>query len=115
MLNELLATKLRALYQRRKGRDLFDLWICIKTLEIDCNQVVNVFRKYNEYNQTTITRAQFEMNLKHKISNDEFLDDVKPLLSPDILWDPTQAYDLVMDSLIKRLPGEPWRGMSEAP
>lgn len=25
-LDELLATKLRALYQRRKGRDLFDLW-----------------------------------------------------------------------------------------
>jgi len=26
-LEELLATKLRALYQRRKGRDLFDLWL----------------------------------------------------------------------------------------
>jgi predicted nucleotidyltransferase component of viral defense system len=25
-LNELMGTKLRALYQRRKGRDLFDLW-----------------------------------------------------------------------------------------
>ena len=23
---ELMATKLRALYQRRKGRDLFDIW-----------------------------------------------------------------------------------------
>lgn len=27
-LNELLGTKLRALYQRRKGRDLFDLYFC---------------------------------------------------------------------------------------
>ena len=26
-LDELLGTKLRALYQRRKGRDLFDLWL----------------------------------------------------------------------------------------
>jgi len=25
--SELLATKLRALYQRSKGRDLFDLWL----------------------------------------------------------------------------------------
>ena len=25
-LDELMATKLRALYQRRKGRDLFDIW-----------------------------------------------------------------------------------------
>lgn len=25
-LDDLMATKLRALYQRRKGRDLFDIW-----------------------------------------------------------------------------------------
>ena len=32
-LEELMATKLRALYQRRKGRDLFDLWfVCGRDL-----------------------------------------------------------------------------------
>jgi predicted nucleotidyltransferase component of viral defense system len=31
-LDELLATKLRALYQRRKGRDLFDLWIGVNNM-----------------------------------------------------------------------------------
>jgi len=29
MLEELLGTKLRALYQRRKGRDLFDLAVAL--------------------------------------------------------------------------------------
>ena len=28
-LDELLATKMRALYQRKKGRDLFDLWVAL--------------------------------------------------------------------------------------
>jgi predicted nucleotidyltransferase component of viral defense system len=30
-LDELLGTKLRALYQRKKGRDLFDLWLALGT------------------------------------------------------------------------------------
>lgn len=30
-LEELVATKIRALYQRRKGRDLFDLWLAVRT------------------------------------------------------------------------------------
>ena len=29
-LDELLATKLGALYQRKKGRDLFDLWFALR-------------------------------------------------------------------------------------
>ncbi len=31
---ELIATKLRALYQRKKGRDLFDLWVAFQHHEI---------------------------------------------------------------------------------
>jgi predicted nucleotidyltransferase component of viral defense system len=30
-LTELMATKLRALYQRRKGRDLFDMWLVLNS------------------------------------------------------------------------------------
>jgi predicted nucleotidyltransferase component of viral defense system len=33
-LNELLGTKLRALYQRRKGRDLFDLALALKNHDV---------------------------------------------------------------------------------
>ncbi len=29
-LEELIATKIRALYQRRKGRDLFDMWLAVE-------------------------------------------------------------------------------------
>ncbi|MGH3446257.1 MAG: nucleotidyl transferase AbiEii/AbiGii toxin family protein [Nocardioidaceae bacterium] len=32
---ELVSTKLRALFQRTKGRDLFDLWLALTTLQLD--------------------------------------------------------------------------------
>ena len=32
---ELLGTKLRALYQRKKGRDLFDLHYALENLDVD--------------------------------------------------------------------------------
>jgi len=32
---ELVATKLRALYQRRMGRDLFDLWLALTHIGLD--------------------------------------------------------------------------------
>ena len=34
-LNELLGTKLRALYQRKKGRDLFDLYVALSEVSVD--------------------------------------------------------------------------------
>jgi len=34
-INELLATKLRALYQRKKGRDLFDLFYARQRVPIN--------------------------------------------------------------------------------
>ncbi len=36
---ELLATKVRALYQRRKGRDLFDLWLGLTAGKADAAKV----------------------------------------------------------------------------
>ncbi len=35
VLEEMMSTKLRALYQRRKGRDLFDLWLVLNGGEAD--------------------------------------------------------------------------------
>jgi len=34
-LEELVATKIRALYQRRKGRDLFDMWLAVEEANLD--------------------------------------------------------------------------------
>jgi predicted nucleotidyltransferase component of viral defense system len=111
-LDELLGTKLRALYQRRKGRDLFDLWFAQKRARVDPERVVACFLHYLGHAGLTVSRAEFEANLEAKAADPRFLDDIGPLLSPRSPWDPSDATRYVRDELLARLPGDPWRGGS---
>ena len=43
-LEELLGTKLRALYQRRKGRDLYDLYQALTKQEVDHEALIRFFK-----------------------------------------------------------------------
>ena len=113
-LDELMGTKLRALYQRRKGRDLFDLWLCLSRGLIDPAQVVACFTAHMQHEGRTISRAEFERNLFEKESNSAFLDDIRPLLAAEVSYDAKEAMTLVRKDLISRLTGEPWRGTSSA-
>jgi len=113
-LDELMGTKLRALYQRRKGRDLFDLWLCLSRGLIDPAQVVACFSAYMQHEGRTISRAEFERNLFEKESNSAFLDDIRPLLATEISYVAKEAVTLVRENLVSRLTGEPWRGASSA-
>ncbi len=45
-VEELVATKLQALYQRRKGRDLFDLWLALTELNIPPEAILAGFAPY---------------------------------------------------------------------
>jgi predicted nucleotidyltransferase component of viral defense system len=111
-LDELLGTKLRALYQRRKGRDLFDLWLCTSRKLIDPNQAVWCFLEYMTHEGHRATRAQFEQNLHDKERDPEFMSDIAPLLNAMINYHPSEAMALVRRTLIERIPGDPWRGSS---
>ena len=53
-LDELLATKMRALYQRRKGRDLFDLAVGLAEGRSDAGRIVTAFREYMEREGTPV-------------------------------------------------------------
>ena len=44
-LNELLGTKLRALYQRKKGRDLFDLYVALTKAEVDVDELMRCYHR----------------------------------------------------------------------
>ena len=101
-LDELLGTKLRALYQRRKGRDLFDLWLCLSRKLIDPDQAVRCFLKYMEHEGHRASRAQFEQNLDEKERDPEFMGDIAPLLNAVITYDPAEAIGLVRKKLIER-------------
>jgi predicted nucleotidyltransferase component of viral defense system len=108
-VNVLLGTKLRALYQRKKGRDLFDLWHALEEGVAEPSVLLACFGRYMAEGGHEMTRAQFEANLHGKRSHPSFRTDVEPLLRPDINWNLDAAMDTVLEKLIARLPGEAWK------
>ena len=58
-LEELIGTKLKALYQRKKGRDLFDVDYFLKFhSELDLKQVIECFSLYAKYQGIMVSRAE---------------------------------------------------------
>lgn len=109
-LDELLGTKLRALYQRKKSRDLFDLWTAHRSAEVDPQRVVSCFLRYLDEGGHRVSRAEFEANLAAKLADGMFTRDIEPLLAPRAAWDIEDAARYVRDELLARLPGDPWKG-----
>ena len=113
-IEELLATKLRALYQRKKGRDLFDLARAIELLVIDVSIIIKSFQYYLAQMDLTISRAEFEQNLLLKKELVSFRQDIEPLLPNMLLHSFNKDFIMVMDQIINLLPGSPWQGKSSS-
>ena len=111
---EILATKLRALLQRDKGRDLLDLAHAIVEFEsLDAARVVMCFGKYLAAAGQAISRAEAEQRMFEKLEEPTFLADVRPLLSADEAEkfdDDTAraAFEIVFRDFIRRIPGAAW-------
>jgi len=108
-VDELFATKLRALYQRKKGRDLFDLWLALDRGLLDPEVVVACFLRYMEREGRRVSRAEFEANLATKSEDAAFHADIVPLLAGDLRYDVGAAFERVGRDLVARLPGDPWQ------
>ena len=125
-IEELLSTKLRALYQRKQGRDLFDLATALnKTPKLDPKGLITSFLKYMEHEGLHVSRAEFEANMFEKLQDREFRTDIQPLLVPAAFeerafdkggfqtggrYDPDAAYQQIQKALIQLLPGDAWKG-----
>jgi predicted nucleotidyltransferase component of viral defense system len=107
-IEELLGTKLRALYQRKKGRDLFDLWHAAASVAVSPEAIVSCFLRYLEHEGHSVSRAEFEMNLFEKLNDRRFLDDMAPLLTTGASWDCKAAALYVLKSLAPLMPGDAW-------
>lgn len=112
---ELLGTKLRALYQRKKGRDLFDLGVVLENDAIDTSALVTCFEEYMTRGGHAVSRAQFEENLLNKLATPDFTADLPIILAADALsrFDVQRAGELVLRRLVAQLKGEPWQGSAE--
>jgi len=100
---ELIATKIRAFYQRRKGRDLFDLWYVLKHDLVETDSIIDIFRQYCANDGLLISAELFRKNLELKKLNRDFREDMNVLLPYKTEWDFDDAYNLVLNNLINRL------------
>ena len=107
-INEMLGTKMRALFQRRKGRDLFDLYWALTTesaLPVKVDDVVSAFQHYMREEGTKVPRAEFVAHLRSCTEDRAgFCTDMAPLLRKDLDYDPRKAGSYVEDQVLSRLP-----------
>lgn len=108
---ELFGTKLRALLQRRKNRDLFDLYEGLKQLDMDADKLVACFDHYLALEGKPITRAMAEQRMLEKLTR-SLTEDIAPLLPAGIRFsdeDAIAAFNLVWADLVSRIKGESWK------
>lgn len=99
-LSELLGTKLRALYQRKKGRDLFDLYWAMTRGSVDFDKIVKTYRQYINFTDHMPAKSVYLKNLEDKIKDPQFLRDTDTLLVPGTEYNYMEAYQLVKESII---------------
>lgn len=108
---ELFGTKLRALLQRRKNRDLFDLHEGLKQLAMDPNKIVECFDHYLALEGKPITRAVAEQRMLEKLAR-SLTEDIAPLLPAGIRFDDDDAlvaFERIWTELIARIRGDAWK------
>ena len=113
---EMFGTKLRALLQRRKNRDIFDLHYGLEHLAIDDDKLVACFHHYLKLEGQQITRAMAEQRMLQKLTA-SLMDDIAPLLPTGVRYgesDAVEAFNAIWTRLIMRLKGEPWKSSAEA-
>lgn len=77
VLEEVLATKLRALYERREARDVFDLWAGLVVGRADRARLSRCFRHYVPV--SAATAAQLRANVAAKVAHPDVREGVGAL------------------------------------
>jgi predicted nucleotidyltransferase component of viral defense system len=98
-VEEMTGTKIRALYQRNKGRDLFDLYSCSQQLTLDWNEVVRSFKLLN----IGATQKQYRDNLENKMQDPEFTDDISRLLPTNVKYNPQDGFKWFFAEILPKL------------
>lgn len=108
---ELFGTKLRALLQRRKNRDLFDLHHGLEQLALNTGKLLACFEHYLALEGKPISRAVAEQRMLEKLTR-SLTEDIGPLLPAGVRFnddDALRAFERVWTQLIVRMPGDAWK------
>lgn len=103
-INELLGTKLRALYQRSKGRDLFDLHYSHLNIEVDFKKIITCFEEYTTFatGNRPPSKKEFLLNLKDKENDINFSGDMEALLRTGIVYNQEAALKWLKNEILER-------------
>ena len=103
-LDELVGTKVCALYQRLKGRDLFDRYTAHITDKLNLDRVMTAYDRYLRFVASHApTYKEFVLNMDEKMHNPEFLGDTTDLLRPGLTFDPQPAWEKVREAIVSCL------------
>ena len=103
-IEELLSTKLKALYQRKKGRDLFDLYWALTNLDVDTEKVTHCYKIHMKNAvEKPPTQKQFLVNMNEKMTDREFVEDIRLVLKQGVEYDNEKAWDLVRKELVEKI------------
>jgi predicted nucleotidyltransferase component of viral defense system len=103
-IEELLGTKLKAVYQRKKGRDLFDLYWALIHLDIDVDKVIHCYKTHMEHAvDKPPTQKQLLANMSEKMTDREFKEDIRLVLMRGVEYDDEKAWELIRKELIEKI------------
>jgi len=102
-INELLGTKLRALYQRSKGRDLFDLYYSKQKMEVDYEKIISSFKEYITFatGNRPPSKKEFLLNIEGKENDANFSGDMEALLRSGIEYNQETAFEWLKNELME--------------
>ncbi len=102
---ELIATKIRALYQRKKSRDVFDLWLALTELGLTGQDIIAAFEPYHP---PSLTAKSAVNNLRNKLNDEEFRHDLDSFVAntPEG-YELDSAAELVIAEVLAKLPKPP--------
>lgn len=104
-INELLGTKLRALYQRSKGRDLFDLDYSRLNIELNFDEIIYCYKEYTTFStgNKPPSKKEFLLNIEEKEQDLNFTGDMEALLRPEIAYNQKAAFEWLKNELIAKI------------
>ena len=94
---------MRALYQRRKGRDLFDMWFAMTQTDVNTDRIIEAWKFYMKQEDNSVSQKEFLANMEKKIEDQDFLGDMEGLLRPELSYKITGAYEFVKTELLEKI------------
>ncbi len=103
-LSELIGTKVRALYQRKKGRDLFDLYYASQYLDLNYEEIIHCYNEYMKFVVKKVpTKKQFIRNIEDKQKDPDFLGDIEAILRVGLKYNSDDAFNWLKNEFIEKM------------